>query len=213
MEEQSFLSSIKRTQQVKNLLSAPSYLKENFQNLLDQFSLMPSSQIFKIKETKVEYSGFKNKDSFTKKETESIKKEEEKKEKSSKQELAAFSGHIILHPIDPLVFIEKLPIILRTFIQDIVKIAKLTKQDMYQFSFTKLDLNISLKNEGDTLLILINTKNKEIKALLKDQEQGLIQYLRESLSKNKIELKILSDKQNKKEKKDYSSYLKKIIHD
>jgi len=175
--------------------------------------MMPSSEMFKIKETTIEYSGFKNKDPFTKKETEPIKKEEEKKDKSSKQEIIACPGHIILHPIDPRVFIEKLPTILRTFIQDIVKITKLTKQDSYQFSFTKLDLNISLKNEGDTLLILINTKNKEIKTLLKDQEAGLIQYLRESLSKNKIELKILSDKQNKKEKQDHFSYLKKIVND
>lgn len=197
---------------MKSMLSVSS-LKEDFQNLLDQFSMMPSSQMFKIKETTVEYSDFKHKDAFTQKETESIKKEEEKKEKGNKKDLNVFLGNIILHPIDPVVFIEKLPTILRTFIQDIVKITKLTKQDIYQFSFTKLDLNISLKNEGDILFILINTKNKEIKALLKEQEAGLIQYLRESLSKNKIELKILSDKQNKKEKTDHFFYLKKIINE
>jgi len=211
LEEQSFLSSIKRNQQAKKWVSLPSLpLKENFQNLIDQFSTTPSSQMFKIKETTIEYNGFKNKDAFTKKEPESIKKEEEKKEKEIKKELNPFPCYIVLQPIDPNAFIEKLPIILRTFIQDIVKIAKVTNQDIYQFSFAKLDLNISLKNEGDTLVIVISTKNKEIKALLKNQEAGLIQYLRESLSKNKIELKILLDKQSEKKKKEKSSYTTRI---
>ena len=77
----------------------------------------------------------------------------------------------------------------------------------------KYTLNISIKNEGDTLLILISTKNKETTALLKDQEAGLTQYLRETLSKNKIQLKILLDQQNKKEKKDHFFYLTDIIND
>jgi hypothetical protein len=163
-------------------------LDSNFEALLSDFSNSENSNIVQIEDTKFAFLSSPNESiSYLDKK----KKDENPKQKEEKIDALSLLPHsFILQPLNPTLFIQKLPTILKAFIKEIVQIVKVKNQEIYQFTFSKLNLDITVQNKDNILFILIKTQDKKLAKVLTSKEEGLLQYLREVLLKDKVVLKI-----------------------